>query len=236
MRFVLIACAALVLSTLAPIHAAAITPEESKLQAEFNKAYRVPDKDLRKNALVMLDGAKHSSTWQLLAGVASSDPEADVRLAAFTVLAKEPARDGTHAHMLVSLYSALKPNELETRASYAQAMAPSQFKAEIVATLVDNLSRLRHPKIPQLMQTSNGQTNAMAIKTAEKSCKEFDDLLAGLNAVYKTEVLAATYESPLQIGKWYQATAAKIVAADKELLEKYKKEDAEAAKAAKAAK
>src|SRR5258707_1251711 len=110
------------------LRAAAITPEEQKLQAEFKKAYNNPDKTARSAAISMLDGAKHSSSWALLDGISKSDPDAEVKLAAFTSLAKEPARDTSLSHMLVVNFLNVKFNDYDTRLAFVKAMAPSEFK------------------------------------------------------------------------------------------------------------
>ncbi len=212
--------------------AAALTPDEQKSQSEFDKAYRVPDKDARKNALTILEGAKHSSSWQKLMSVATSDPEAEVRLAAVTALAKAPARDSSVERMLVSLYSNLKFNDFDSRLNYAKAMAPSAFKFNIIALLTEQISKMRYPDVPKLTQTGNGQSNITAVKTAQKTRKEFEEILEAFNAIAQSEVTSPTKDSPLNLTKWFQANAGKLSAADKELADKNKKEDAEAAKAA----
>ena len=228
----------LIITTLS--HAASITPEEQKIQTEFNKAYNNPDKDSRKTALAALDGAKHPSSWALLDRVAKNDPDPDVRLAAFTSLAKEPAHDTSVARMLVQDFSAIRFNDTEIKISYAKAMAGSEFKTDVAAAIGDHLSKMRYPDIPKYYPggaTGNVVKNPQAgMDKAKKDRGEFEEMLAAFNAVANSEVKSATKETPSAIGKWMSANMSKLALADRELADKYRKEDAEAAKAAKAAK
>jgi len=241
MRLLCIACAGFFLLASQQLFAAAITPEEAKIQSEFPKAYRVNDKDARKSALSMLDGAKHSSSWKMVYDVAVSDPEADVRLAAVTVLAKEPARDSSVAHMVVQLFNNVKFNDTEIKLNYTKAMAPSEFKYEMIYALVDHISKLRYPDVPRYIPGSSSGTgavsngNAKQIENVKKIRKEFEEILEAFNAFAKSDCSTAAKDTPLLITKWFQTNQTKLAAADKELADKYKKEDADAAKAAKEA-
>jgi hypothetical protein len=243
MRILTLALAALFVCSAPLLHAAMITPEESKVQAEFKKEYNNPDKTARIAALAKLEGAKHSSSWQLVYSVATTDPEEAVRMAAIATLAKEPAHDTSLARMLAQIFSAIKFNDVDKKTEVAKAIAPSEFKYDIVAAIVDHLIKLRYPDVPAPYRGTNGMTNDKAIENAEKARKEFDGLLAAFNEIAKSEVGSATKESPQLLRRWWDASQAKFVAADRELALKYRKEDeaaakaaAEAAKAAKAAK
>src|SRR6185295_2558874 len=165
-----------------------LSPDEKKLQGEFQKAYRVNDKDARKSALTMMEVTKHPSSWAMISQVASTDPDAEVRLAAFTLLAGLPARDGSMAHQLVTMYSAVKPNDFQTRLDYAKAMAKVEFKSEIVWTLGDHLSRMRYPDIPPPIQSSTGGNNSALIENVKKQRKQFEDLLEAFNAIAQSEI------------------------------------------------
>lgn len=218
------------------LSAATLSPEEQKTQAEFKKAYNNPDKSARTTAISMLDGAKHSSSWALLDGVSKSDPDADVRLAAFTSLAKEPARDSSLARMLAMTYSSIKINDIDTRIAYAKAMGGSEFKADIVNVIGDQLTKMRYPDIPRLIQTQNAggtSDNRRQIEAAKKQRKEFEDLLEAFNAIAKSELTSPTKDTPLTMRKWLDANLAKLAKEDRDLADKYRKEDAEAAKAKK---
>lgn len=221
-------------------HAASITPEEQKIQTEFNKAYNNPDKEARKTALSALDGAKHPSSWALLDRVAKNDPDPEVRLAALTSLAKEPAHDSSVARMLVQDFSAIRFNDTEIKISYAKAMAGSEFKADVAAAIGDHLTKMRYPDIPKYYPggaTGNVVKNPQAgMDKAKKDRGEFEEMLAAFNAVANSEVKSATKETPSTVRKWMDANMVKLAQTDRELADKYRKEDAEAAKAAKAAK
>ncbi len=217
----------------------AITPEETKSQAEFNKAYRVPDKEARKMALAVLSNAKHSSSFRLLYSVVGSDPDPDVRLAAYQQLAKAPAHDPSIAGMLAQVFSSLKntavEKDQEVVINYGKALEPVEFKTNIVNAFVYRLAALRYPDVPALIQTSGpgGVTdNRRQIENVKKQRKFFEELLETFNAVAHSDVNSATKDSPKLIKTWFDANGAKFATADRDLAEKYRKEDLEAAKAA----
>jgi len=94
----------------------ALSAEESAAQKEFKKAYKQPRQiGARKDAIALLANAYHLTSWQLLASAAVSDPDDSVRLAAFTMLAQEPARTNALAHMLAQCFSAVKPADTDLR-------------------------------------------------------------------------------------------------------------------------
>jgi hypothetical protein len=238
MRASLIAVAGLLFAAATCLTAAELSPDEKKLQAEFQKAYRVNDKDARKSALVMMEGTKHPSSWSMVANVAATDPELDVRVAAVTILAKVPAHDTSIARQLAGLYSNLKANDFQGRLDYAKAMAAIEFKADVVYAIGEHLSKLRYPDIPPLLQTSGAAgsgDNRRQIEAAKKARKEFEELLEAWNAISKSELTSPTKDTPQLMKTWLTTGVAKLAQADRELADKYKKEDAEAAKAAKAA-
>jgi hypothetical protein len=216
-------------------HAAAITPEEAKVQADFSKAYNNPDKTARMTAISMLEGMKHPSSYGIVYKIAASDPDESVRMAALEVLAKEPAHDDSVARMLGQLADGIR-NDLEKKAEVITKMAASEFKFPIVSSATDTLMRARYPDEPKLYQGANGQSNIGLINAVKKQRKEYEAMLDALNAVAKTEIAKPTKETPNTMKTWWATNAAKIAADDKALADKYRKEDAEAAKAAAEAK
>lgn len=220
------------------LHAAMITPEEQKVQQEFTKAYNNPDKTARIAAMSMLEGAKHSSSWSLLAGKATGDPDAEVRLAAFTILAKEPARDTSLARMLAGIYSNIKFNDYDARLAHAKALAPVQFKADVTMAVGTDLTKMRYPDIPRLIQqqTASGSTdNRRQIEAAKKARTEYEGLLEAFNAFAGSELKSPTKETPMTMKKWLDENLPKMAKEDRDLAEKNRKEDAEAEKKAKEA-
>ena len=67
----------------------------------------------------------------------SAEPTDNVKLDGFTVLTKEPARDGSLAHILVAQFLDVKQNNTDMRLKYCAALANSEFKWEIVGALAD---------------------------------------------------------------------------------------------------
>ncbi len=238
MRLLSIAWVGLCLFASQQVFALAITPEEAKAQTEFTKAYRVNDKVARRTALSILEGAKHDSSWKLIYNVAATDPESEVRLGAFATLAREPARDTSVAHMLAQLYSVIKDNDVEDKLSYAKAMATSEFKTELVIAVATRLAALRYPDVPKLVQSQTGggsSDNRRQIETVKKQRAEYEELLEAFNAFAKSEFKMPTKDTPGMIKRWLETNQTKLATADKELADKYHKEDLEAAKAAKEA-
>ncbi|HLX64716.1 MAG TPA: hypothetical protein VKX17_25825 [Planctomycetota bacterium] len=211
-----------------------ISPEEKKLQEEFTKAYRVNDKDARKTAVGMLDGAKHKSSWDMVANVARTDPDKEVQLAAIGILAKVPAHDGSIAHQLALIYSAIKFNDIEHRLAVAKILTGVEFKYEIANAIGYQLTQMRYPDVPKPMAFQTGGNNLKQIEAVQKQRKEYEELLEDFNTMAHSEVTPIK-EAPNKVKQWLAENSGKLVQADRELADKYKKEDAEAAKAAKAA-
>lgn len=238
MRLFSFACATFCIIVSQQLFGAVASPDEVKAQTEFMKAYRVNDKVARRSALAILEGAKHDSSWKLIYNVAATDPEPEVRLAAFTVLAREPARDPSIAHLLAQLYSVIKDPDAEDKLHYAKAMATSEFKAELVYAVGSRLVAMRYPDVPRLIQTQGpggSNDNRRQIENVEKMRKEYEELLAAFNEFAKSGITAPIKDTPGMIKRWLETNQSKLAIADKELADKYKKEDDEAAKAAKEA-
>lgn len=220
--------------------AAAISPDEQKLQTDFNKSYNNPDKDARKAALPSMEATKHSSSWAILDRISKSDPDPEVRLAAYTSLSKVPARDGSVSQMLAATFNAIKINDTEMKIKYAQAMATHEFKAQAANAIGETIAKMRYPDIPRILPGGGGggqvsNNPQAAIDRAKKDRTEFEEMLTHFNSAANSEIKTATKESPGTIRKWMGANMAKLAQTDRELADKYRKEDEEAAKAAKAA-
>lgn len=224
---------------LSEVHAAlALAPEptpEQKGVIEFQKGVASPDKEARLKAIETYAATKPPKTsWPFFVRVASSDPEAEVRHTAFESLAKMPARDTSLAKLLISIFESQKPNELKERAFLEKLMAPSEFKADILATLADQVQRLRWPDDPKMMK---GKTNSDHYEKMKEECKqkrdEFTAILTLLSDIGNCDVTEGSKETQARVKRWWDANQAKFQKADSEILAKYAKEDAEAAKAAK---
>jgi len=135
----------------------AITPDETKSQAEFNKAYRVPDKDARKAALGILSASKHSSSFRLIYAVAAN-PRRGKPISAWPRSSnwRNPSarlqRRQTAGKRLFRFEKHRQRQRREAVISYGKALAPVQFKSEIVFAFISRLTALRYPKIPPLIQ------------------------------------------------------------------------------------
>jgi hypothetical protein len=234
MRFIWMS---LLLMVFAPqVHAAlALAPEltpEQKALIEFQKGVSNPDKSSRVKAIETFEATKPpSTTWPLFVRIASTDPEAEVRHTAFATLAKMPAHDTSLAKMLVSIFDGLKPNDLKERAAIGKLMGPSEFKADVVGALADQVEKLRWPEDPKGYR---GKTVPEKVKDEAKEKKaEFSALVNVLVDVGKCDVTEMNKETPVKVKKWWDANQVKLQKADNELLAKYAKADADAAKAAK---
>ncbi|MEI6232206.1 MAG: hypothetical protein WCT04_04095 [Planctomycetota bacterium] len=205
---------------------------EKQAMVDFGKGMLSPDKATRLAAITAFEATKPPApTWPLLVRIATSDPEIDVRHTALNSLAKMPARDGHLAKMLVSIYDALKPNDLKERIYVAKAMVPSEFKADIVANILDQIEKLRWAEEPK---GYNGRKVPEKVKEEVKEKQgEFKALLEVFTELSKGDLGEPNKETNIKAKKWWDANQMKFLKADAELLAKYAKEDAEAAKAAK---
>ena len=208
-----------------------LTPEQKAL-INFEKDIDSPDRAARVKAIETFVATKPTAaSWPLFVRLASADPEAPVRHAAFAALAKMPARDTSLAKLLVSVFEGLKPNDLRERATIGKMMEPSEFKAEIVQALADQVERLRWPEDPKGYRGK--AVSERAKEEAKEKKAEFTALVNVLNDVGKCNITEMNKETPVKVKKWWEANQAKLQKADNELLAKYAQADAEAAKAAK---
>ncbi|HLX60515.1 MAG TPA: hypothetical protein VKX17_04445 [Planctomycetota bacterium] len=212
-----------------PPRGTALSAEEARAQADFKTAYNNPDKSARKTACALLANAYHTTSWQLLASAALKDPDDSVRLVAFTTLAKVRARNGSQAYMLAQCFSALKPAEGDLRLEFARALAPVEFKYEITAAMVEVISKMVYPNVPTTTTSVQGLPSGNP-EAVRKVRRHFEAMLAAFNAVAKSEIDTASYEVPRKVKAWWEANMAQFAKADRELAEKYKKDDAQAVK------
>lgn len=199
----------------------AATPEEQKKQDEFKKAFASPDKAVKLKAIESLEGSTDPGVLNLLRAV-MGDPERDVRLAAYTAISKFPARDYSVAQMLAKMFSDLKPDDVDTRCDYGRAMANCEFKTPLIEALADYASKRRYPDLVTVTGTHTATDPNVPLR---KQRTEFEKVLDVFNSVAKADVKAAKKDSPLEIKKWWEQNRMKAIAADKELLDKYKAED-----------
>ena len=215
--------------------AAALSPEESDKQKEFNKTYRNPDHAERQKSLAILAGAASPSSWNMLANVVRTDPDKDVRAEAARTLCHEPARDASLAQMTVSVFQSIKPTDVDAKLDMAAAMQSSEFKTEIINVLADFGSRLPYPDLRTANRPAGGGAIGGSIKDPNvmigKQRLEFEKFLTAFNAIAHSDISIPDKNSPAGIRKWWEQNRAKSAAADKELLEKYRTEDKEKAKA-----
>jgi len=210
-----------------------LSPEKQAL-ADFSKGVNNPDKATRIAALEAYAATKPPpSSWSLYVRVAETDPEMDVRHAAFTTLAKLPSHTPQLGRTLVQVYSSLKPNDMKERLFFAKAMEPSEFKADVIGIIVDQLERMRWAVEPMAY---NGRKISDKVKEDVKEKQdELKDFVSVLNQLGKADLPEANKEINIKVKKWWDTNQAKFVKADTELAMKYAKEDADAAKAAKEA-
>jgi hypothetical protein len=211
----------------------ALSPEEGQKQTEFKKAYgAAADKDERIKAFALLEGAKHYSSWQLIATVLAVAQEDDVKVAGFTTLSKMPARDLSLAKNLVQQFQALKFNDTATRLAYCKAMANSEFKTDVLDTMATYISKQRYPDLSTYQGGGGGvfggggsAVNTGSLEQIRKIRKDFEAALAAFNAVANSDVKEANRNTPGLVMKWWQSNAQKFMVQDKALADKYKAED-----------
>ena len=208
------------------LRAEAVSPDEVKKQNEFKQAYSTPERGDRVKALEMLKGLTHLSTAEILATVASVDQYKEVRVEAFKMLSQIPARDPSLAHAMVSAFQATKISDIEVRLEFMPFMKNSEFKYEILDTLVDFGSKLRYPDLITAAYTGGmgftGDPNVMT----KKQRAQFVEFLKVFNTIASSDVKEATDKNtPLQVKKWWEPHRAKVLAADRELNDKYRAED-----------
>ena len=214
------------------VHAATpLSPEESKKQDEFKKAYENTGKKDRVEAVQKLDGCTHPSSVQMLQTVIAIDTFPEVKGAAFRVLSSLPATDPSVSQMLAQLFDSLKPNDFESHLEFVPQMRNSEFKYAVFEQLCDYGSKLRYPDLITYSQYG-GDPNIMIRKLRA----EFEKFLKAFNLVTNAGLPLQDKNTPATIRTWWTNNKEKFLAADKELLEKYRAEDADRRNKALAAK
>lgn len=210
-----------------------LSPEE-KAVAECIQGMSSPSKQARVSAIERLKESKPENphSWRVFVQAMASDPEPEVRRAAFGALAQMSAHDTSVAKLLVNAYNELKANDLKQRNLYAKLMKTVEFKADLAGVLADNLSKLRWPEEPK---GYGGRKVSQEVKEKVKEERdEIKHLLESFEEISKATGLTADKELPAKVKKWWAENEAKLQRADAEIMSKYAQADAEAAKAAKA--
>jgi len=235
-KFAMLACAMVLLGASA-LHAAAPSPEETKKQGEFKKAYGSQVTKDRLAALENLTDCTHPSTMSLLSTVATTDADKEVRIDAFKRLAEMPQRNASVAKMLTQIFTTAKLKEekdtAELKQKFADAAARVEFKFDLGNAMTEYFHRnLRYPDIVIGAQMSaKAQANTRERLEAERN--EMEEFLAVYNKMFDSDVKTPDKNTPANIRKYWAANGGKFAKSDKELTDKYAAEDKEAAKAAK---
>jgi hypothetical protein len=209
-----------------------LTPEETAQEA-YAKALNNPDKMARAAGIAAFLATKPTlpQSWQLFYQTAMSDPEGNVRFEAFKALAAMPAHDTSVARMMISVFNSLKLNDWKDRAMYGKAFNMCEFKADLAATLADQISKMRYAE-----DVRYGRTTEKGKDEVKEKRKELMEMLEAFNDIAKSDVSECNKETPEKVKKWWAANAIKLEKADGAVLSKYAKADADAAQAAKLAK
>ncbi len=215
------------------VHAAVapLSPEESKKQEDFKKAYGSTGKKDRIEAVQHLDGCAHPTTIQMLQTVISVDTYPEVKGAAFRILTNVPATDPGVSQMCAQIFDSLKPMDFETHMEFVPQLRNLEFKYPVFEMLCDYGSKLRYPDLVTYSQYG-GDPNVQIRKTRA----EFDKFLKAFNLVTNAGLPLQDKNTPSTIRTWWNNNKDKILATDKELLEKYRAEDADRRNKALAAK
>lgn len=226
--------AGLLLSHFALAAAGGVSPEEKQKQEEFRKAYGKActdqDKAERIKALGLLEGLCHTTTVQILSTLVSTstDQDKDVRLEAYKLLAKAPARDTFVSQTMAGLFDNLRQDDVTTRLDFGKQMATSPFKYFLVNSLANYCrAKLRYPDLITSLPVGRGNTfnNSDPNVTIRKQRAEFEEFLTIFNDVAKADLKATNKNSSQEVVNWWGQNNNKFMQADKELADKYKAED-----------
>jgi hypothetical protein len=214
------------------VAAANVSPEELQKQNDFKKGMSSPERLDHVKAVALLEGATHPSSAGLLSTVVQVDPNKEVRLAAFKLLCQMPAKDPGMSQVLVNHFKNIKPNDTDERLEFAEQMKFSEFKYLIFETLSEWGTKLRYPDL-LTNYNNNNSGNAGANGTVggdpnfgiKKQRALFEKFAKVYNGVTGAKITATDREAPLQCRTWWAENKDRVLAADKELAEKYKAED-----------
>ncbi len=210
-------------------HAAAPSADELKAQADFKKDFASTEPTARREALKHLLKFKDPTTCQMLFIAATQDKDREVRFYAFQYLCRVPSRDGAVEHAVAQAFIAQPKTDQGIRVDMAGIIAKSklEFKAETVGAIAEFIwLSMRYPE----SYTVDSTTNAEAAKAfAMNQRKHFESILKSLDKLCETNGIASS-KAPAEIKKWYQDAQPLLIKADRDLLDKNKKEDAEKAK------
>ncbi len=205
-------------------------PEDLDKQAAFKKLYASREKDDHLKALKALEGSKHASTTDILITVIRVDPFPDVRVAAFRMLSLMPARDETLARILVDFFQSFRLNEVEAHCDYAKYMVNSEFKFLISQALVEYGSHLSYPDLINTRPNARVPTNAGDPNVQiRKRREDFEAYSKVFNEVTGANIVPKKDSSPLLFKKWWTENQDRFIRQDRELVEKFRKEDLDAA-------
>ena len=215
------------------LQAASLSPDEKQKQDAFKKAYGSQSTDDRAKAYALLEGAKHPTSWQLIATAVDAEMDDATKAEGLTILSKEPARDQTLARMLVARFQSVKPTNLEMRQTgLAKRWRISEFgKYDILNLLADVGSRMRYPDMPTMIHS--GGMSVVNPEAIHRTRLQFEAFMKVFNAISGADI-TLTRDTPQKLPKWWGDNSMKFAKADHDLAEKYRAEDAAAAKPAKA--
>ena len=190
----------------------------------------VPDKESRRTAVQTLAGCGERQTLGLLAKVAATDKEKEVRQAAFKVLAECPEETPGTTAFLVQCFRAEK--DYATKHEMVRAVRNRKLKFVWISELIHFLStQCSYPYVPT--DISDRSPTGNTYKKFEKQLirrGEFHNVVLTINAM-SGQKFTSNDKTLGDIKAWWAANGAEFQKADRELEEQWK-EEAKAKKAA----
>lgn len=218
-----------------------VLASEAELRVAFPKDYNKPDPKDRIEAAKKLDGSAETATKQMLAQMASREPDAKVRVEVFKVLCSCKDTDATLSTVIAQLIRTEKDREVTRQFVLAAANQP--FKSAILKEAIGLASNLKYPEF--YMDTSSVNTvnsggsantsSRQAREQAERQRRYYEDFLTAINTL-TGEGFQANAESPVELKKWWMKYELQWQKKDADLRDKLKAEASAAKKAATEAK
>src|SRR5260370_29007530 len=125
--------------------------------------------------------------------------------------------------------------DIEQWLGFIPSLANSEYRFEIISMLVEMGAKMRYPDLVNGAYNNGGGVSAGVNGGAvgnvdpnigiKKLRDHFSKFLTEFNLIAKSEIKEPDKDSPMQLKKWWDAHGSKVLAADKELTEKYRAEE-----------
>jgi hypothetical protein len=200
---------------------------EASKRADFAKAYESAKPEDRKSALDKLAGCQEPATREVLGKVATSDQDADVRVAALRLLARcTEQADGSLASGVTAILHGEKDHEAKRH--MAEVLPKLALKYQPLNELTGFFDTLTYPEQPNNNRNTNRKGGGGAAgggsasnETIKKERTYYKDILAVINEL-GSQHFKVNANSRKDVAKWWSDHAADFQKADAETLQKLK--------------